>query len=436
MIQILIFLLISIYVFYKAAGKFYEIYRNINLGKHQPIEGSSVERFRIMMMFALGQKKMFTRPVSGIFHLFIYVAFLFTQIELVEILLDGILGKHRIFASSLGFLYTFLINFIELLSILAFIATIVFLFRRNILKLLRFKKPELEGWPSLDANLILLGEILLICGIFTMNSSDQLLQNLNPAHYPETGTLLISGILSNNVFYSLPEGLLVILERTGWWLHLLVIYGFILYLPYSKHLHVFLAFPNSYFSNLNPRGRISNIPVIENEARGMLGLAQNDQIESVESFGAKDIFDLDWRTLLAAYSCTECGRCTSVCPANLTGKKLSPRKIVMDIRDRLEEVGQNYKSNKSANNAVFDDGKSLFDYISKEEIYACTTCNACVEACPVLINPMDPIIQLRRYDILMNSGGPSEWLPMFNSLENNQSVWQLPESRDAWTNKS
>jgi heterodisulfide reductase subunit C len=262
------------------------------------------------------------------------------------------------------------------------------------------------------------------------------LQQINPSHYPSTGTLFLSGILSENVFQAQSEGLLVILERAGWWLHLLVIYGFILYLPYSKHLHIFLAFPNSYFSNLESRGKISNIPVIENEARGMLGLKQNDQIEASESFGAKDIFDLDRRTLLASYSCTECGRCTSVCPANITGKKLSPRKIVMDIRDRLEEVGHKIKSNKMEKAASYDDGKSLFDYISKEEIYACTTCNACVEACPILINPMDPILQLRRYDILMNSGGPSDWLPMFNSLENNQSVWQLPESRDAWTSKS
>jgi heterodisulfide reductase subunit C len=312
----------------------------------------------------------------------------------------------------------------------------VFLFRRNIIKVLRFRKPELNGWPSLDANLILFGEILLITGIFTMNSTDQLLQQINPSHYPSTGTLFLSGILSENVFQAQSEGLLVILERAGWWLHLLVIYGFILYLPYSKHLHIFLAFPNSYFSNLESRGKISNIPVIENEARGMLGLNQNDQIEASESFGAKDIFDLDRRTLLASYSCTECGRCTSVCPANITGKKLSPRKIVMDIRDRLEEVGHNIKLNKMEKATSYDDGKSLFDYISKEEIYACTTCNACVEACPILINPMDPILQLRRYDILMNSGGPSDWLPMFNSLENNQSVWQLPESRDAWTTKA
>lgn len=436
MIQILIFLIISVYVFYKATGKFYEIYQNINLGKPQPTGGSSSERLRNMVLFALGQKKMFSRPVSGIFHLFIYVAFLFTQLELIEILLDGLFGKHRMFASFLGGFYTFLINFIELISVLAFVATFVFLFRRNIIKVLRFRKPELIGWPSLDANLILFGEILLITGIFTMNSTDQLLQQINPSHYPSTGTLFLSGILSENVFQAQSEGLLVILERAGWWLHLLVIYGFILYLPYSKHLHIFLAFPNSYFSNLESRGKISNIPVIENEARGMLGLKQNDQIEASESFGAKDIFDLDRRTLLASYSCTECGRCTSVCPANITGKKLSPRKIVMDIRDRLEEVGRNIKLNKMEKATSYDDGKSLFDYISKEEIYACTTCNACVEACPILINPMDPILQLRRYDILMNSGGPSDWLPMFNSLENNQSVWQLPESRDAWTTKA
>lgn len=432
MIPILIFSILSFWVFKKAIGRFSRIYQNIQLGKDEELQGSVFERWKKMLFFALGQKKMFERPIAGIFHFFIYAAFLLTQIELIEILLDGITGKHRIFANTLNPFYGFTINFIETLSILAFVATLIFLCRRNIIKLLRFQKPELIGWPSLDANLILLGEILLITAIFTMNSADRQLQFLDPNHYPDTGRLYLSGFITDYLS-QLPKDLLIFLERSGWWLHLLVIYGFILYLPYSKHLHIFLAFPNSFYSDLGPRGKMSNIPEIENEVRGMMGLSTKEILNPAESFGAKDINQLSWRTLLEAYSCTECGRCTSVCPANLTGKKLSPRKIVMDIRDRLEEVGNKIEENK--NYKLESDSTSLFDRISKEEIYACTSCNACVEACPVLINPLKPILELRRYDILMNSSGPSEWLPMFNSLENNQAVWALSEARDRWADE-
>lgn len=412
-------------------SKYRAILRNINLGKSSINNNNFVLRLSNMLIFALGQKKMFDRPISGIFHFFIYTAFLLTQIELLEILIDGSTGSHRFFANSLRPFYSYLINFIEILSILAFISTLIFLSRRNLLKILRFRMPELSGWPSIDANIILLGEILLIIGIFSMNSADQILQNLDPAHYPQTGPLFISSFVSNYLI-ALPSDWLIWIERGGWWLHLLIIYGFIFYLPHSKHLHIFLSFPNAFYSDLEPRGKMKNIPEIENEARSMLGLNPIPLDQSSEYFGASDVFQLSRKTILEAYSCTECGRCTSVCPANLTGKTLSPRKIVMNIRDRAEEIGQTLDNNSTLKISEYNDGKSLFDYISKEEIYACTSCNACVEACPVLINPLKPILEMRRYDILMNSSGPVEWVQMFNSLENNQSVWQLSSSRTEW----
>lgn len=434
MVQILIFVILTATVAYFAQKRFRAISRNINLGIKSNINDNTSKRWKNMILFALGQKKMFDRPVSGIFHLFIYLAFLFTQIELLEIIADGLSGKHRLFAAPLGPLYNVLINFIEFLSLFAFIGTLVFLYRRNIMRIFRFQKPELNGWPRLDANLILLGEIILIIGVFTMNSADGLLQSLDPAHYPSTGRLYISSFISDQFLIDATKESLIILERFGWWLHLIAIFGFILYLPYSKHLHIFLAFPNSYYSRLSPRGQMVNIPVIENEARSMIGLATKEGLETQEIFGASDVFHMNWQTLLEAYSCTECGRCTASCPASQTGKSLSPRKVVMNIRDRMEEIGKNIDDGKQMVSS-YDDGRSLFDYISREEIYACTSCNACVEACPVLINPLEPILAMRRYDILMNSGGPSEWLSMFNSLENNQSVWQIPESRSAWTHK-
>lgn len=436
MIQTVFFITITTFIFIKAIKKYNNLYHTIQLGRDEKINDSGT-RFKNMALFALGQKKMFDRPIVGFLHLFIYVAFIFTQIEFLESIIDGFTGHHRIFANTLGGLYTFIINSIEILSVFALIATISFLYRRNILRLLRFKKPEMNGWPSIDANLILLGEIILIFGIFLMNSNDQLLQQLDPKHYPVTGRFYLSSFFSEHIFSHFYKDWLVFFERIGFWIHYLVVLGFILYLPYSKHLHIFLAFPNSYFSKINSRGEMSAMPVIENEVRSMLGLSTQELTEPVsENFGAKDIFDLSWRNLLEAFTCTECGRCTSVCPANLSGKKLSPRKIMMDIRDRAEEVNHKmlnpHNSNQTKEN--YDDGKSLFDYISREEIYACTSCNACVQACPVLINPLEPILEMRRYDILMNSSGPTEWLPMFNSLENNQTVWPISDSKISWAN--
>ena len=444
----ILFILLSAIVFFIAYRQFSKVYRNIRLGKDEDISGDSGWRLKNVLLVAFGQKKMFKRFIPAILHLFIYVAFLMTQIELIEIFIDGFGGVHRFFADKLGVLYTVIIGFIEILSLLAFVSTIIFLWRRNILKVPRFIKPEMNGWPKLDGNLILYGEILLLIGIFSMNGADVLLQKLDPAHFPDTGTLPVSSWLGPALFGGLSEGALHVVERFGWWLHIMVVFGFILYLPFSKHLHIFLAFPNVYFSKNQSRGEMNNMPAIMNEVKSMMGLIEEsdagDMSEDIPEFGSRDVMDLSWKNILESYTCTECGRCTSVCPANLTGKKLSPRKIMMDIRDRAEEVGKKIESgNKEYINAEkggevltkanFDDGLSLFDKITQEELFACTSCNACVEACPVMINPLEPILEMRRYEILTNSAGPSEWLPMFNSMESGGAVWQLPDARDAWT---
>ncbi len=419
----------------RAYKSYSHIYQSIKLGKDETISGDSGTRWKNVLLVAFGQKKMFKRIIPAVLHLFIYVAFLFTQIELIEIILDGLLGKHRIFASLLGGLYTLIINSIEFLSLGALISTVIFLWRRNLLKVPRLVMPEMKGWPTLDANYILIAEIVLITAIFTMNGADGLLQKLDPVHYPDTGTLVLSSAVGG-LFSGLSEGTLHFLERAGWWLHILVVFGFLLYLPISKHLHIMLAFPNVYFSKLKSRGEMPNMPEIMNEVKSMMGLGDPNaeeppMSEELPNFGSKDIMDLSWKTILDAYTCTECGRCSSVCPANGTGKKLSPRKIMMDIRDRATEVAEVVKEQDYSTEA-FDDGKSLFDYISDEELFACTTCNACVEACPVMINPLEPILELRRYKILTDSAGPADWMPMFTSLENTGAVWQMPNERIEW----
>ncbi len=449
MIQQILFAIVAIAVFGFVFDRYSKIYRNIMLGTAYDHGGNEATSIKNMMLVAFGQKKMFKRIVPAILHMFVYVAFLITQIELIEILVDGFFGKHRFFRPIIGpGIYGLMISFIEILSVLALVATFAFLARRNLLKLPRFHKDEMTGWPKLDGNMILILEIILVTCIFTMNGADEVLYNIGHSHaegveYHEKGSygFAISQYLGPLVFgwFTGGEGIgiwvLELLERIGWWGHILVVFLFLAYLPISKHLHIMLAFPNTYFAPQNSRGEMENMPDVMQEVKMMMGLtemsADAPMDEEMPEFGAKDVFGLSWKNILDAYTCTECGRCTSVCPANMTGKKLSPRKIVMDVRDRAEEVGMMIDSGKQTREN-YDDGKSLFDYISREEIHACTTCNACVEACPVMISPLDPILKLRRYEILTESAGPSDWVPMFTSIENGGSPWQVSDARDKW----
>lgn len=449
MLPQILFSLITFVAFGYAYKQYNRIWKNIHLGKEITITGDKSQRWKNVVLIALGQKKMFKKWIPGIFHFFIYAAFIITQIELVEIFVDGFFGTHRPFAAIFGGLYTFAISLIEVLSLLAFVATLIFLSRRNLLKIPRFHKPEMNGWPKLDGNIILYLELALVVGIFMMNGADTVLQTRGLEHYTSTGSFAVTSWLGPALFSGLSDGALVIVERTGWWMHFLVVLGFLNYLPISKHLHVFLAFPNVFYGRLTPKGEIDNMEEVTTEVKIMLGLEEPDpnaDMSELPEFGTKDIFGLTELNLLNAYTCTECGRCTEACPANITGKKLSPRKIMMDVRDRMELVGKNITVNntdciaetKKDEGGVlskdnYDDGKSLFDYITKEELFACTTCNACVEACPVSISPLDIIVQLRRYDLLTNSAGPSDWMPMFNAIENAGAVWQLSTDRDAWT---
>ena len=433
MLQSVIFILVVAAAGWLAWTGFPRVRRNIFLGKPERINGQAGLRWMRVLLVAFGQKKMFKNWLPAILHLFIYVAFLVTQVELIEIFTDGVFGTHRFFAPYLGGFYSFVISFIEVLSVLAFVATIIFLARRNILRVARFQQPEMRGFPSRDANLILLLEIILIVGVFCMNGGDKVLQTRGLEHYSATGYFAVSTWLGPLLFGGLDTDAVVGVERFGWWLHILTVFGFLCYLPYSKHLHIVLAFPNTWYADLVPKGKMENMPDVQQEVRLMMGLAQPEANASTElpEFGANDVFSLSWQNVLQAYSCTECGRCTAVCPANMTGKKLSPRKVMMDVRDRAEEVGHNLEDGKMTREN-YDDGKSLFDRITPEELHACTTCNACVEACPILINPLDIILQMRRHEILTQSAGPGDWLPMFNAIENNGAAWAMSEARDAW----
>lgn len=404
-----------------------KIRRNILLGKEHPVEGDFSQRMKTMILVAFGQQKMFSRPIPAILHLFLYVAFVITQIELIEIVIDGIFGTHRFFSDSLGSFYTFMISFIEILSVLAFIGTIAFLSRRNLLKLPRFNMPELKGWPFKDANFILLGEIILIIFIFMMNGADSVITNTGFAISSHIGPLFFGGF-SHEALH--------VIESIGWWGHIVMVFAFLNYLPFSKHLHIILGFPNTYYSNLKKKGQFSTLESVTDVVAPNFDpayVAKTDP-NHPQRFGAKDVTDLSWKNLLDAYTCTECGRCTSACPQNMTGKKLSPRKIMMDTRDRLEEVGKNIDKNKGT---FVDDGRSLLDLISTEEIWACNTCNACVQECPVNIDPLAIIIELRRYLVMEQSQSPSELNTMFTNIENNGAPWQFAQSERAnWTNQN
>jgi heterodisulfide reductase subunit C len=404
---------------------------NIRLGKDHSIIGNKSERLNNVLLIAFGQKKMFKKPVPAFLHLFIYVGFLVINLEVLEFIIDGIFGTHRIFAPFLGGLYNVLMNVFEFLAVAVLTACLLFLIRRNILRVPRFWMAEMTKWPRLDANLILITEVVLMCAILSMNAADQVLQTRSE-HYVATGALFFSSNLIP-LFQNLSTVTLEFIERFAWWFHIIGILGFAVYVTYSKHLHIFLAFPNTYFANLTPKGHINNMPVVTNEVKSMLGLATAEATAPPAEpgrFGAKDINDLNWNNLMAAYSCTECGRCTSECPANITGKKLSPRKIMMDTRDRMEEVGKSLEKGGPG----LADGKTLLnDYITKEEINACTSCNACVEACPVLINPLEIIIELRRFVAMEESGSPAQWNSMFQNIETSFAPWKFsPSDRFNW----
>ena len=437
MVKIIIFSLLVIVGFGFFGYNIWKVRSNILLGRDVNRSDNFWTRLKLMTLVAFGQKKMFSKPIPAFLHLALYVAFVITQIELIEILADGLSGGHRSLRPFLGGFYTFMISFIEILSVLAFIATIAFLARRNMLKVPRLRMSELKGWPTKDANLILIFEVILLICIFTMNGADEAAQVLSSnSSYGFTvsqfiGPVFFGGIKSIETLH--------LLEQIGWWGHIIMVFIFLNYLPYSKHFHILLAFPNTYYSNLEKKGKFTNLESVTSEVKLMLDPSADPYAVAVDPnvaplrFGVKDVTDLTWKNLLDAYTCTECGRCTSACPANQTGKLLSPRKIMMDTRDRMVEVGNNQRKFGKD----FDDGKSLLhSYISEEEIWACTSCNACVEECPINIDPLSVIIDLRRFLVMEESKMPTELTGMLTNIENNGAPWQFSQSdRLNWANE-
>lgn len=422
----------------------YKIRSNVFLGRDVNRSDKKSERWKTMLSVAFGQQKMFRRPLPALLHFAIYAAFVITQIELIEIIADGFSGNHRLFRPALGGFYTFMISFIEVLSLFALIATIIFLSRRNLIRVPRLNMREMNGWPRMDANMILFMELILVLCIFTMNGADEALyrsglshaENLNDGSF----SFLISASLGESLFGGMDASTLHTLERVGWWGHIFMVFAFLNYLPYSKHFHILLAFPNTYFSNLEKKGRFTNMAAVTKEVKLMMdpsadpyAVPADGETAEPQRFGAKDVTDLTWKNLLDAYTCTECGRCTASCPANITGKLLSPRKIMMDTRDRLTEVGDNIRKHGKD----YNDGKSLLgDYIKEEELWACTSCNACVQECPVNIDPLAIIIDLRRYLVMEESKMPSELTGMLTNIENNGAPWQFsPNDRFNWANE-
>ena len=419
----------SIWLYAKNIG---QIRRNIFMGKKENLNDNPGLRWKNLLLLAFGQKKMFRNPLVAVMHFIIYAGFIIINIEVLEIVLDGVLGTHRLFLSPLGSFYQFIINFFEWLAVGVIAVCVVFLARRNILKLKRFISKDLNGWPRSDANYILITEIILMSLFLTMNATDRALQLQGHEHYHETGSFVFSGMMAG-WFENMSASQLVILERSCWWLHIAGIFAFLNYLPYSKHLHIILAFPNAYYARLAPNGEMENMENVQNEVKYMmqpeLAPAPDPNAQPMK-FGAKDVTDLSWKSLLDAYSCTECGRCSAACPATQTGKLLSPRKIMMDTRDRATELGNNLRKNGNTDG----DGKTLLnDYITVEELRACTTCNACVQECPVSISPLNIILELRRSLIMEDSNAPQEWNAMFSNIENNFAPWKLsPDDRDKW----
>ena len=416
-----------------------KLVRNIKLGKELDVSDNKPQRWKNMAKIALGQTKMVVRPIPGILHILVYVGFIIINLEVLEIIIDGLIGTHRIFA-PLGSIYNFLIGSFEILAFLVIAAVVIFWIRRNVIKLQRFIKPEMKGWPKNDGNLILYIELVLMFLFLTMNAADFQLQQLGVEHYTQAGSFPISQFLIP-LFDGMSTQSLILVERSAWWLHIVGILFFLNYLYYSKHLHILLAFPNTYFGKLAAKGELRNLDSVTQEVMLMMDpdadpyAAPSEEAAVPEKFGASDVTDLDWVQLLNAYTCTECGRCTSECPANLTGKKLSPRKIMMDTRDRLEEVGKNLETNKGS---FVDDGKQLLDdYITREELWACTSCNACTEACPVSIDPLSIIMDMRQYLVMEQSAAPSDLNNMMGNIENNGAPWPFNQmDRLNWKDES
>lgn len=421
------------------ANNIKKLVRNIKLGKAVDRTDNKDIRWKNMARIALGQQKMVVKPIAGFLHIIVYVGFIIINIEVLEIIIDGLFGTHRIFA-PLGSVYDFLIGSFEILALLVIVSVTIFWIRRNIIKLKRFFYSEMRGWPKNDGNIILYFEVVLMLLFLTMNGADYTLQLMDAPHYVKAGAFPVSQLFVP-LFENMEQSSLILVERTAWWLHIIGILIFLNYLYFSKHLHILLAFPNTWFANINPKGQFDNLESVTKEVKLMMdpdadpfaAPAEGDMDEEPGKFGASDVSDLNWVQLLNAYTCTECGRCTSECPASQTGKKLSPRKIMMDTRDRLEEVGKNIDANKGT---FVDDGKQLLDdYITQEELWACTTCNACVEACPVSISPLSIIMDMRRYLVMEQSAAPMELNNMMGNIENNGAPWPYNQmDRLNWKN--
>lgn len=436
----LLFIAALAFAVYFFANNVRKLKRNINLGQEVNRNDRKKTRLNKMLRVALGQSKMVTKPIAGALHVIVYVGFVIINIEVLEIIIDGVLGTHRVF-SFLGPVYSFLIGSFEVLALLVLITVILFWIRRNAMNIKRFMSRELKGWPKNDANYILYFEVVLMVLFLTMNASDLQLQRIGHEAYVEAGAYPISQFIAP-LFEGMSESALIALERGTWWAHILGIFFFLNYLYYSKHLHILLAFPNVYYSNLEEKGKFRNLDSVTNEVKMMLdpnadpfaAPEEGAEEDMPEKFGASDVKDLNWFQLLSAYTCTECGRCTSECPANQTGKLLSPRKIMMDTRDRLEEVGKNIDANKGE---FKDDGKQLLDnYIKREELWACTTCNACVEACPVGIDPLSIIMDMRQYLVMEETAAPTELNNAMGNIENNAAPWPYnQQDRLNWVNE-